>query len=595
MKFIAKAANPLSARLPAWLRGYRRGQAVQDGVAGLVVTVLLVPQSLAYAMLAGLPPHLGLYASLLPILAYAALGSSMTLAVGPVAVASLMTASAIAPLASPGSAEYVSLAVLLALLGGLQLLVLGLLRMGFVANLLSHPVVAGFVTGSAILIALGQLKPLLGILARGDTAFELAGSLLTHATAAHVPTAALGLVALFVLWTARRFLGRVLQRAGMSPKTADLTAKLAPMVVVLASIAAVSLWQLDVRHGVAVVGTIPGGLPSLSFVWPSKEQAAALLLPAFMIALVGFVESVSVAQSLAIKRGQRINANAELRGLGAANVASAVSGGFPVTGGFARSVVNFAAGAQTPMSGVIAAALMALVLLGFTGPFERLPLAVLAATIILAVVGLIDLEVPRHAWRYDRADAVAWAGTALGVLALGVEAGIAAGVALSIGTFMWRASRPHMAVLGRLPGTEHFRNERHFQVHTQPTLLLLRIDENLFFANITGVLDRIQLELEGRPETRDLVLVLSSVSHVDLTAAEALQRLQADLQSQGIELHLAEVKGPVLDRLQRSGWLQRLAHQPFLSVHIAVQALATSAPATADRSRHPSAGTAGTH
>lgn len=559
--------------LPDWLRRYGRGQALQDGIAGLIVTVLLVPQSLAYAMLAGLPPHVGMYASLLPILAYAAFGSSMTLAVGPVAVASLMTASAIAPLAAPGSPEYASLAVLLALLGGVQLFVLGVLRMGFVANLLSHPVISGFVTGSAVLIAVGQLKPLLGIPARGETAIELAVSLLAGASRWQPVTTMLGAAAIVLLWSARRFLGSALQRAGLAPKPADLVAKLAPMAVVLFSVAVVSLWQLDTRHGVAVVGVIPQGLPSLQMVWPTLEQATALFVPAFMIALVGYVESVSVAQSLAVKRGEHIDSNAEMRGLGAANVASAISGGFPVTGGFARSVVNFAAGAQTPMAGILSAGLMALVLLGLTGMFERLPLAVLAATIIVAVLGLVDLATPYRAWRYDRADALAWAGTALGVLALGVERGVAIGVAWSVGTFLWRASRPHMAVLGRLPGTEHFRNEQRFQVETQAGVLVLRIDENLFFANIGAVVHRIVAELDRRRETRELVLVLSSVSHVDLTAAEALWRLQSELQARGVTLHLAEVKGPVLDRLRRSGWLERIAQRPFISVHDAVTTL----------------------
>ena len=564
----------LSRWLPAWLQQYRRDQATQDGIAGLVVTVLLVPQSLAYAMLAGLPPHVGMYASILPLLAYAAFGSSMTLAVGPVAVASLMTASALAPFAAQGSPEYLSLAILLAILGGLQLTLLGVLRLGFVANLLSHPVVSGFVTGSALLIAIGQLKPLLGVPAQGHTAVELLVSLLASFQELQPATAALGLSSVLLLWSARRFLAPLLARCGLAPRAADLLGKLAPMAIVLLSIAAVAFWQLDTRHGVAVVGTIPQGLPSLQLAWPTREQVLQLFLPAFMIALVGFVESVSVAQSLAIKRGQRIDPNAELRGLGASNLASALSGGFPVTGGFARSVVNFAAGAQTPMAGVISAALMSLVLLGLTGLFERLPLAVLAATIIVAVLGLIDLATPRHAWHYDRADALAWAGTAVGVLGLGVEAGIGIGVALSAGTFFWRASRPHIAVLGRLAGTEHFRNEQRFQVQTQPHLLIMRIDENLFFANSSAVLDRVEAELARRPATRDLLLVLSSVSHIDLTAAEALERLRADLQVRGIVLHLAEVKGPVLDRLRRAGRLRGLAHEPFVSVHAATQALA---------------------
>jgi sulfate permease, SulP family len=556
-----------------WLHGYQSSKAMQDLVAGLVVTVLLVPQSLAYAMLAGLPPHFGMYASILPLLAYAWLGSSMTLAVGPVAVAALMTASAVTPLAAPGSALYAELAVLLAMLGGVVLLVLGFMRMGFIANLLSHPVISGFVTGSAVLIALGQLKSLLGIPMTGHSALELAASVISQAGRFHAVTAVIGLASVLLLWGARRYLSRMLGAWGLPAPRAELLAKLAPMVVVLLNVLAVFLWDLDTRYGVAVVGAIPSGLPHLQWIWPSVDQIRLLAAPAAVIALVGFVESVSVAQSLAIKRGERINPDRELRGLGLANLASAVSGGFPVTGGFARSVVNFAAGARTPLAGVVAAVLMALVLLGLTGLFERLPLAVLAATIVVAVLGLVDTSTLRHAWRYDRADALAFIGTMAGVLVLGVEAGIGIGVSLSVGVFLWRATRPHIAVLGRVAGTEHFRNELRFTVQTWPGMVLLRIDENLFFANIAAVIDRIEAELQLRPGTKHLVLAMTSVSHIDLSAVEALERLTHELDKQGIDLHLAEVKGPVLDRLQRGHWLAMLAQPPFVSLHAAVQAL----------------------
>lgn len=571
--------------LPGWLGRYDGSKAAQDGVAGLVVTMLLVPQSLAYAMLAGLPPHVGMYATILPLVAYAVFGSSMTLSVGPVAVASLMTAAAVTPLAAPGSAEYVVLATLLALIGGVMLLLFGVLRMGFVANLLSHPVISGFVTGSAILIALGQLKPLLGIAAKGETAFQLLASLVSKVGDLHVPTALLGIGAAILLWASRRYLAGLLRHIGLHQKASEILAKLAPMGVVLLSIALVAALELDTRAGVAVVGQIPAGLPSLQLALPSLGQVQALFVPAAMIALIGFVESVSVAQSLANKRGERINADAELRGLGVANLASAVSGGFPVTGGFARSVVNFAAGARTPLSGVISAALMALVLLGMTALFERLPLAVLAATIIVAVVGLVDIATARHAWHLDRADAVAWGGTALGVLALGVELGVGLGVALSIGTFLWRASRPHMAVVGRVPGTHHFRNEKRFEVETYPQLLMVRIDERLFFANIGSVVQRTEEELARRPGVQHLVLDLSSVADVDLTAVEALQRLHVDLRHRGIELHLAEVRGPVMDRLKHTDWPGQLTHPPFLHLHQAVERLVSPAP----RHRGPAA------
>jgi SulP family sulfate permease len=567
--------------LPSWVAAYDRSKAVQDAVAGIVVTILLVPQSLAYAMLAGLPPHVGMYASILPLVAYALLGSSMTLSVGPVAVASLMTAAAVTPLAAAGSAEYVLLSMLLALIGGVVLLLLGLFRMGFVANLLSHPVVSGFVTGSALLIAIGQLKPLLGVPASGQTAFELLLSLLSRAGQLHLPTAILGVSCVLALWASRRFLAQGLRRTGLGAKSAEVVAKLAPMAVVLLAITAVAAFALDTRAGVAVVGEIPPGLPSLAVTMPTFAQVQALAVPAVMIALIGFVESVSVAQSLAIKRGERIDPDAELRGLGAANLASAFSGGFPVTGGFARSVVNFAAGARTPIAGVTAAALMAVVLLGLTGVFERLPLAVLAATIIVAVVGLIDIATFRHAWHYDRADALAWLVTALGVLGLGVEAGVGLGVAMSIGTFLWRASRPHMAVVGRVGDSEHFRNERRFSVRTYPGLLLLRVDESLFFANIPAVLQRIEEEIGRRGDVRHLVLDLSSASHIDLTAVEALQRLHVDLRERGIEMYLAEVRGPVMDRLKETGLPDHLAHEPFLSLHEATRLLAPAASSPA--------------
>ncbi|WP_082151616.1 SulP family inorganic anion transporter [Caenimonas sp. SL110] len=566
----------LSARtwLPSWIAGYDRGKAAQDAVAGIVVTILLVPQSLAYAMLAGLPAHVGMYASLLPLLAYAVLGSSMTLSVGPVAVASLMTAAAVTPLAVAGSADYVLLSMLLALIGGVVLLLLGVLRMGFVANLLSHPVISGFVTGSAVLIAIGQLKPLLGVPAKGDTALELLVSLVSHAGQLHLPTAILGVSSAAALWASRRFLAQGLRSMGLGAKTADIVPKLAPMVVVLVAIAAVAAFALDTGAGIAVVGVIPAGLPRLAVTMPTMPQLQALAVPAVMIALIGFVESVSVAQSLAIKRGERINPDAELRGLGAANLASALSGGFPVTGGFARSGVNFAAGARSPLAGVVAAALMALVLLGLTGLFERLPLAVLAATIIVAVVGLIDIATLRHAWHYDRADAVAWLVTAIGVLGLGVEAGVGLGVAMSIGTFLWRASRPHMAVVGRVGESEHFRNERRFSVRTYPGLLLLRVDESLFFANIPAVVRRIEEEIARLGDVRHLVLDLSSVGHIDLTAVEALQRLHSDLRERGIQMHLAEVRGPVMDRLKHTSLPGQLVNKPFLSLHEAIGLLA---------------------
>ena len=553
--------------LPDWLRHYRRAWLAGDLTAGIIVTVMLIPQSLAYALLAGLPPEMGLYASILPIIAYAVLGSSMTLAVGPVAVASLMTASALQPLAAAGSADYMALAMQLSMLSGVMLLAFGALRLGFLAYFLSHPVISGFITGSAVLIAVGQLKHILGVKVAGSDVLQVLHGLITALPQTQPVTLAIGLASLLFLWAARRYMARALQFIGMGAKTADLLAKLAPMVAVIASTAAVGLLRLDQSAGVSVVGSVPQGLPHLSLPMPSMGTLGQLWLPALLISLVGFVESVSVAQSLALKRQQRITPNRELLGLGAANLASAFSGGYPVTGGFARSVVNFAAGAQTPLAGVISAVLMAVVIAALTGWFFYLPHAVLGATIIIAVTSLIDLDTLRHAWHYDRADAMSLLATAGGVVLFGVEVGILLGVTLSLGTIVWRNTHPHMAVVGRLPGTQHFRNVERYAVQTVPGLLAVRVDESLFFANATVVEDHIEALLARDATVRRVVLICSAINQIDATALGVLTQLERNLAARGIEFTLAEVKGPVMDRLRGTELGQRLDGKVFLSTH----------------------------
>ncbi|MGB4346517.1 MAG: SulP family inorganic anion transporter, partial [Burkholderiaceae bacterium] len=378
--------------VPAWLQHYQRQWLSGDLTAGLIVTVMLIPQSLAYAMLAGLPPEMGLYASILPLFAYALFGTSMSLAVGPVAVASLMTASALTPLAAVGSPEYISLAVLLALLSGLMLFLFGLLRLGFLAYFLSHPVISGFISGSAVLIAIGQFKYILGIKLASGNALSTVTGLIHGLAQANPTTSVIGVAALLSLFAARRYLGALLQACGLRASSANLMTRLAPMAVVIIATAIVASLRLDQSAAVAVVGHVPSGLPVPSLPVIEWQMISVLWLPALLISLVGFVESVSVAQSLALKRGQRITPDKELLGIGAANLASALSGGYPVTGGFARSVVNFSAGANTPAAGMVSAVLMAAVIAAFTHWFYYLPHAVLAATIIVAVVALIDIK-----------------------------------------------------------------------------------------------------------------------------------------------------------------------------------------------------------
>lgn len=571
-------APPAAARLdrwiPAagWLRQYDRATLGQDLFAALIVTLMLIPQSLAYAMLAGLPPQVGLYASIAPLVVYAAFGTSRTLSVGPVAVVSLMTAAAVGDVAASGSAGYLEAALVLALLSGVVLLGMAVLRLGFLATFLSHPVISGFITASAVLIAASQLKHILGVRLDGDTLVELAPALVAAAPAANVPTLVIGAMATAFLFWVRKGLKPLLLRSGLPPRGADFATKAGPVVAIVATTLAVTFGDLG-AHGVRVVGAVPAGLPALSL--PRMDAALWLqLLPAAtLISLVGFVESISVAQTLAAKRRERVDANQELVGLGSANLAAALTGGYPVTGGFARSVVNFDAGARTQLAGVFTAAGIALVALFFTPLFRNLPQAALAATIIVAVLSLVDVGTVRHTWRYSRSDFSAMAVTILVVLGVGVEAGIIAGVALSIALYLWRTSRPHIAIVGQVPGTEHYRNVERHAVHTSAHVLSVRVDESLYFANARYLEDRLYDEIARRPEIRDVVLLCPAVNYIDASALDSLEVINTRLQQAGVRFHLAEVKGPVFDRLQRSHLLEHLSGEVFLSQHQAMSTL----------------------
>jgi SulP family sulfate permease len=556
--------------IQTWGRAYDRQALVSDGMAAIIVTIMLIPQSLAYAMLAGLPPVIGLYASILPLVAYALFGSSRTLSVGPVAVVSLLTATAASGVAAPGSPEYVTAALILALLSGLILVGMGVFRLGFVANLLSHPVISGFITASSLLIATGQLKHILGIKAEGATLPEMLSSLLGSLSQTHWPTLVIGALATAFLFWSRRSLKPMLIRLRISPSIAALLARTGPVLVVVASIATVIL--LD--PGVAVVGQVPQGLPPLWMPVVDPALWMALLPSAFLIALIGFVESVSVAQTLAAKRRQSISPDQELIGLGMANLAAAFSSGYPVTGGFARSVVNFDAGAQTPAAGAFTAIGIGLASLFLTPLLFHLPIAVLAATIIVAVLSLADFGALRRTWKYSRSDFSALAAT-LGVTLLdGVETGIMAGVAVSVLLHLWASSRPHVAVIGQVPGTQHFRNVLRHRVICTPEVLGLRIDESLFFANARAIETIIQQEVAARPQLRHVVLNCAAVNSIDASALESLELVMHRLSDAGIALHLSEVKGPVMDRLERSDFLHHLTGQVHLSHYHAVETLA---------------------
>ena len=556
----------------SWLSAYNGKWLQADLLAAAIVTILLIPQSLAYAILAGLPPEVGLYSSMLPLLLYSLFGSSRTLSVGPVAVVSLMTAVAVGQVAQAGSSGYLEAAIMLAGLSGLILLGMGLFRLGFLANFLSHPVISGFVMASGLIIAASQTKHLLGISAQGHNLPEILLSLGTNLEHLNPPTLLVGLATLaFLLW-ARNGLAPLLQRLGMKSEAALVFARTGPVWAVLAATAAVSLFGLD-QLGVATLGHIPSGLPALALPSWNSALAQTLISSALLISIVGFVESVSVAQTLAAKRRQSIDPDQELLGLGAANIGSAFSGGFPVTGGFSRSVVNFEAGAATPAAGAFAAAGIALATLLITPFLSRLPVAVLAATIIVAVISLIDLKAVANTWSFSKRDAIAMIATLVLTLTLGVELGILGGVGLSLLLYLHRTSRPHTALVGLVPGTEHFRNIDRHRVITCEDLISLRVDASLYFANCRFLENLVASLVASHPRVKHLVLMCPAVNDIDASALDSLELINERLEQAGVKLHLSEVKGPVMDKLQRTDFLQRLTGEVFLTQYQAVAKL----------------------
>lgn len=564
--------NNLTRYLPIldWGRDYNRTALSNDLVAALIVTIMLIPQSLAYALLAGLPPEAGLYASIAPIILYAIFGTSRALAVGPVAVVSLMTAAALSQIAEQGSIGYAVAALSLAGLSGVMLLAMGLFRLGFVANFLSHPVIAGFITASGIIIAASQLKHILGIDAEGHNLLTLVSSLVQHLSQTNWITAVIGISATGFLFWVRKGLGPLLRKLNVGAGLSGVLVKAGPVAVVVLSTLAVWVFGLS-DMGVKIVGEVPQSLPPLTMPSLSPALLQQLLLPAFLISIIGFVESISVAQTLAAKKRQRIDPDQELIGLGAANIGAAVTGGFPVTGGFSRSVVNFDAGAETPAAGAFTAVGLAIAALALTPLIFFLPKATLAATIIVAVLSLVDFSILKRSWNYSKSDFSAVLATIVLTLSFGVEAGVSVGVGLSILLHLYKTSKPHIAEVGQVPGTEHYRNILRHSVITTPSVVTLRIDESLYFANARFLEDKINDRVARDKAIRHVILQCSAINEIDLSALESLEMINTRLDEMGVKLHLSEVKGPVMDRLKQAHFLSELTGKVFLSQYEAAQ------------------------
>jgi sulfate permease, SulP family len=555
-----------------WGRSYTTQTATSDLVAAVIVTIMLIPQSLAYALLAGLPPETGIYASIVPIILYAIFGTSRALAVGPVAVVSLMTAAAVGKIAQTGTPEYIMAALTLAFISGVFLLAMGLLRLGFLANFLSHPVISGFITASGIIIAASQLKHILGISASGHNLYELLVSIAQQIGQTNLITLSIGVGSAAFLFWVRKGLKPLLMKAGLRARAADIIARTGPVLAI--AVTTIAAWAFDLGSmGVKLVGDVPQGLPPLTMPSFSADLWMSLIGSAALISIIGFVESVSVAQTLAAKRRQRIDPDQELVGLGAANVGAAFTGGFPVTGGFARSVVNFDAGAETPAAGAYTALGLAVASLVLTPLIAYLPIATLAATIIVAVLSLVDFSILRKTWVYAKADFAAVLVTILATLLLGVETGVTAGVLLSIAIHLFKTSRPHVAEVGRVPGTEHFRNIKRHKVETRDDILTVRVDESLYFANARFLEDYIYDAVAGRPALKHVIIMCPAVNAIDMSALESLEAINERLKLSGVTLHLSEVKGPVMDRLMKTHFLHDLTGKVFLSQHQAVREL----------------------
>jgi SulP family sulfate permease len=567
-----------------WSRRYNTQHFTEDAVAALIVTIMLIPQSLAYALLAGLPAHIGLYASILPLIAYTIFGTSSALAVGPVAVVSLMTAAAISNLGITDPQQILLAAATLAILSGLMLVLMGVLRLGFLANFLSHPVISGFISASAIVIATSQLKHLFGVDASGHNLAELVFSLAQNIGSINWYTVMVGIPAVIFLFWVRSGLKSVLLRLGMGEKSAALATKLGPVIIVLFTILSTKIFRLD-EKGVAIVGAIPQGLPALGLPEFDGNLWIQLAGSAFLISIIGFVESVSVAQTLAAKKRQRIYADQELIGLGAANLASSVSGGYPVTGGFARSVVNYDAGAATPAAGAFSAIGILLATLFLTPYLYFLPKAALAATIIVAVLSLLDMSILKRSWIYSKADFIAVFLTLSGTLFQGVEIGVSLGVLSSILLYLFKTARPHIAIVGQVGQTEHFRNVLRHKVRVWDNMLSIRVDQSLYFANARSLEDFVTNCMAEYKSVEHVVLQCSAINEIDASAIESLEAINNKLESMGVKFHLSEVKGPVMDRLNRINFIHHISGKIFLSHMDAVKTLTVQ---SASRISNPS-------
>lgn len=560
-------------RLPSWISHYQKANLSQDVLAGIIVGILVIPQSLGYAMLSGLPPVYGLYSAIVPVLVYAWIGSSAVNAVGPVAITAIMTAQALQPYSGLPPSHYAIMASFLALMTGVILWLASVFRLGWITQFISRGVTAGFISGAAILILIGQIKYVTGIAISGNSLLENVETFLFHRRELHLPTLMVGVAAFSALFINRYYLKTWLKPM-LHAKSIEVITRVLPLMVLAVGIIA-SLFGNFAGLGIRTVAEVPSGLPHMvmPFYAISPVELVGLLPAAGLMALIAFVSSNSVASSFARKRHELYDANTELKGLGLANMIGAFFQSFTIVGGFSRTAVNVDAGAQSPLASMLSVLVMALVLVFFSQLLEPLPYAILGATIMSAIISMIDVQTLKQALRYDKLDALAFGVALAGVLLFGLNVGLVAGLFTSFAGLIWQTSHPHIAIVGQIGDTGHFRNIERHRVTQFDDLLIIRIDESLFYGNAQSVLGFIEQAIKSHRQTKNLVLMLSAVNHIDLTAQDMLINLNQNLANQHVTLHFSEVKGPVMDVIEKTEVIEQLTGKVFLSTQQAVKQL----------------------
>jgi len=554
----------------SWLKTYRRSDFNSDFFAGVVSAILSVPQGIAYALLAGLPAEFGLYASILPKLFYAILGTSYTLSIGPVSVAAIMIANALASPAVSQLGNSLQSAVILSAEIGAIMLLMAVCRMGGLVNFISQPVITGFTSGAALLIIANQLPLTLGL--TSPTCGVDLNCYAAYFQHTDLTTLFISFSVLMILLFFNKPLSELLKKVGISLALSNAITKCGVIVAVISTTFSVTYGELNV----AIIGGIPAGLPHLSVDFIDLSKWKILLPPATFIALISYIEGIAIAKTMANVRGEKINPNQELLALGLSNLSSAISGGMAVAGGFSQTMVNFSAGARSQISMIVAAIVLAITIVFFGGWINNIPKSALAVIILVAIVPLVKIKSISHSYHYDKGDGVAEAMTLLGVLFLGVEEGITLGVFLTFISHLRKTSHPHIAILGRIPNTPYYRNAKNHDLdyfETWDSLLLLRIDGSITFANINFIEEFIASELKIPSKVEHIVIDFSSVSDIDMTALQALEQLNANLKDAGISFNLAEVKHFVLVKLEKSHLFNQLNGQVFFDTQEAVTKL----------------------